>query len=88
MAWLNAGRLRASVVELRRRGAQVGEQRRLLDGEVAELDQRRPQLGEEVVEEVEVRGEVVAALGRGRRGVARLLDELDDVLAALGELAR
>ena len=53
--------------------------------EVLELGQGRLQLGEEVVEEVEVAREVVAALGRGRGRVARLLDEVDDVLAALGE---
>ena len=87
VAWLKARQARRAAVELRRRGAQVDEQRRLLGREVAELDEGRAQLGEEVVEQVEVGGEVLAPLGRRGRGVARLLDELDDVLAALGEAA-
>ncbi len=73
--------------QARRGGAQIGGQRRALDGEVVELGHRRPELCQEVVEEGEVLRQVVAAGVGDRGGVLRLLDEPDDVLAALGELA-
>ena len=68
-------------VQLRRRVAQVGEQRRLLAGRVVELGQRRPQLGDVVVEQVEPARDVLAALERGRGDVLGLVDEVDDLLA-------
>ena len=85
---LNVGQVPRELVQARggERGGRL-EQRRLLDGEVVELGHRRPQLGEEVVEQGEVLREVVAALGRGVGRARRLLDEADDVRAALVELA-
>ncbi len=75
------------LVQLRSCASEVGEQRGRLARDVPELDHRRLELDEEVVEQVEVAREVVASLSRGRRGLAGVLDEGRDVLAAIGERA-
>ena len=86
-ARLNRGRLPESLARCGRRAAEVGEERRLGAGQAVELDEAGPQLGEEVVEQAEVRRDVVAARGRDRRRVLGLVDEVGDLVAALGELA-
>ena len=89
MARVEGRQVDRQAVEARRGGAQVGEQRRLLARQVVELGERRAQLGEEVVEDLEVAREVLAAREREISAVSRgLLDEADDVLAAVGELGR
>ena len=82
---LNFGRLVDERVQLRGGGPEVHQQRGLLAGEVAELGHDRLQLEQEVVEQVEVLGELDAARGRDAGGVLGLVDEPDDVLAALGQ---
>ena len=82
-----AGQVEREPVEVGRGRAQVREQRRVGPGDLVELGERRLQLGEEVVEDLEVAREVVAARERGVGRVGRALDEVDDVLAALGQLA-
>ena len=86
-ASLKAGRLsarRLSPGAAARRSVSSGV---FVRASVVELGQGRLQLGEEVVEDLEVAREIVAAGDRGLGGVAGLGDEADDVLAALGQLA-
>jgi hypothetical protein len=76
----------AELVQPRRRGLQVGQQRSLLAREVPELGHDGPQLEQEVVEQIEVPRQLLAALGGDPPRVLGLVDEAGHVLAAVGEL--
>ena len=65
---------------------QVVEERRLVLGELAQLDHRRLEPRQEVIEEMEVRCQVVAPLRGDRRRPAGVVDEVDDVLAPVRQL--
>lgn len=73
-------------VEPGRRPAQVGEQRGLGARKALERHQRRIELREEVVEQLEVAREILPPRRGCRGGVLRLVDEADHVLARSREL--
>jgi hypothetical protein len=74
-------------LEQRRRVGQVLQRRHLAVGRLAEARHRRAQLAQEGREALQLAAQVVAALGAGPGGVARLGDEPRDLGPPVGEPA-